>query len=571
MPIRLLEPRTIAGYRYGEGTILDLQDDKEEEYLVDRAVAEWYSVDDGSTSLAKANNLADLPDKAVARGNLGLGALAIQDDAYFTVSGGVQRTVSNKLSESISIADFWDGINTDHTSAVQAALNYAASNKVALRIGKKAWNVTSPIVVSLDGNGPLSLIGDGIDVSIIQLNTGENGLTINLPGNNWYFGGALAQSNGLTIINMTFSTTNAQIGDGLYIKGYATAGRTRTPVIFDNVFFRGASTAAQFWLRSVVFEDVGNVIMNSCMVMMGSSSNVTSTGVYIFGTEAGTPTVFSFNDCYIQRGNTSIYVGDWVQGVYITNCTLLAPVIGVRWNPSTGNGGLHITKGHINSVQYGVYGTQLFNTTITDCLFYRFDSSATDYRSVLLDGSSGIMTITGNMFNGLKTGTEVGVYVLASAATTSPALYGSIIDDNIFNNFNSYGIVLGPGAHQVHVGDGNIYPECAVRVANQSNDCSIDPKIYTTSLIKTLTGGAETEQISIGIPNAYFRAKPGSVSVMSQSLTGVPIVGQYDYDNASSTGINVVVILRMMDGTNLPAGDVKLGVVAVENSGAGFI
>lgn len=130
MTIRLLTAKTVAGYRYGEGAILDLQNDREEERLVECAEAEYHA--DSTNGLVKENNLSDVPDKVAARGSLGLGALATQDDVYFTSSGGVQRTVSDKLRDYISLKDFGavgDGV-TNNLTAITNAIAAADGRKI---------------------------------------------------------------------------------------------------------------------------------------------------------------------------------------------------------------------------------------------------------------------------------------------------------------------------------------------------------------------------------------------------------------------------------------------------------
>lgn len=565
MPIRLLEPRTIAGYRYGEGTILDLQDDKEEEYLVDRAVAEWYTVD-GDDALIKVNNLADLPDKVASRGNLGLGSLAIQDDVYFTVLGGVQRTVSDKLSESISVADFWDNVSTDHTSAVQAALNYAASNKVTLRVGKKAWNVTSPLTVTLSGDGPLAVIGDGNGVSVIRLDTGGDGLTINAPGNWWLFNAG--GSNGVLFKDISFTTTNALVGDGIHIIGSSVQGRPGAKVLFDNVEFRGYSTMSQFWSRAVVLEDCGYAWFENPRFIMGGLANTTSIAVRIFGNaQANSPVVVNFNHPEIYYGNTAISVGDYVEGVYLTQPTIVGSVYGVQFDTTSTESGLHIVGGHINTKQKGVYVNNLFDFIVANVLFYRGDTTTANYRGIEINGAAGRFALTGSVFKGANLA-DGETAILCTATSSAVDFRGGMIAINDYHSFGSRAIWLGVNAHRVHIGP-NSYQDCALRVLNQSSDCSADPKIYTTSLTITLTGGAATETLNITLPTGYFWTKPGNVSVMSQSLDGVPVVGQYDYNNAGTIATNAVVILRMLDGTNIPAGEIKLGVTAIENTGSG--
>lgn len=530
--IRLLNPKTVAGYRYGEGTILDLEDQKEEEYLVSLKDAEWYS---------------------------GVGT--------YIASSGVERAIGNKLNEYVSITDFWDGVSTDHTSAVQAVLNYAATNKCAVYVGSKIWNVTSPISVTLTGDGSLSIFGDGNDVSIIRLDTGENGLTIRIPGNYWLFNAG--GSNGVTFKDMTFTTTNASVGDGVHVIGSSVQGRPGAKVLFDNVEFRGYSMMSQFWSRAVVLEDCGYTWFENPRFIIGGPANTTSIGVRIFGNaQVNSPVVVNFSHPEFYYGDTAISVGDYVEGVYLTQPTIVGSVHGVQFDTTSTESGLHVTGGHINTTQKGIYVNNLFDFIVANVLFYRGDTTTASYRGIEINGAAGRFSLTGNVFKGANLADDE-TAILCTATSGTVNFRGGLIASNDFHAFGSRAVWLGVNAHRVHVAP-NSYQDCALRVLNQSADCSADPKIYTATLTRTLTGGAATETINIILPTGHFWVKPGAVSVMSQSISGVPIIGQYDYNNASTTAVNAVIELRMLDGTNIAAGEIRLGVIAFENSGGGF-
>lgn len=152
MPIRLLEPRTVAGYRYGEGTILDLQDDKEEEYLVDRAIAEWYTGDtqDLSGLLNKSSNLSDLTNTVTARSNLGLGTMALQDAIYATAYGAVGDGETDNLAAITNVIAAADGRTVIFPMDV-------AGGQYAIKSG----TVSIPVDVFLRFEGTAVLYEDG--------------------------------------------------------------------------------------------------------------------------------------------------------------------------------------------------------------------------------------------------------------------------------------------------------------------------------------------------------------------------------------------------------------------------
>ena len=87
---------------------------------------------------------------------------------------------------------------------------------------------------------------------------------------------------------------------------------------------------------------------------------------------------------------------------------------------------------------------------------------------------------------------------------------------------------------------------------------------YEVSDVKSLTGGATTETISIDTTNRGFSAKPDAGWI--QCASDANIVGVYDFDNASNSSTTSYFDLVTVDGTNLPAGNQRFSVSLVDYS-----
>lgn len=87
---------------------------------------------------------------------------------------------------------------------------------------------------------------------------------------------------------------------------------------------------------------------------------------------------------------------------------------------------------------------------------------------------------------------------------------------------------------------------------------------YEVSDVKSLTGGAATETISIDTTNRGFSAKPDAGWIQCASNSN--IVGVYDFDNGSNSSTTSYFNLRAVDGTNLPAGNQRFSVGLVDYS-----
>jgi hypothetical protein len=87
---------------------------------------------------------------------------------------------------------------------------------------------------------------------------------------------------------------------------------------------------------------------------------------------------------------------------------------------------------------------------------------------------------------------------------------------------------------------------------------------YEVSEVKSLTGGAATETISIDTTNRGFSAKPDAGWIQCASDSN--IIGVYDFDNASNSSTTSYFDLRTVDGTNIPAGNQRFSIGLVDYS-----
>ena len=87
---------------------------------------------------------------------------------------------------------------------------------------------------------------------------------------------------------------------------------------------------------------------------------------------------------------------------------------------------------------------------------------------------------------------------------------------------------------------------------------------YEVSEVKSLTGGAATETISIDTTNRGFSAKPDAGVIQCASDSN--IVGVYDFDAAGNSSTTSYFNLRTVDGTNIPTGNQRFSIGLVDYS-----
>lgn len=161
-------------------------------------------------------------------------------------TGAVQRTVESKLQDVVSVKDFGavgDGV-ADDTAAIQAALDYAASQSSGGLAGKTV-NIFFPagqyLTGSLTVNTKASLQGSGIESTFVRLKAGVTTPLISIPAVD-VVGTSVDDTNHTVIRDMTLLgnrvdnvTTSGADGISCPDAGFAIGTQYGSSVILDNL------------------------------------------------------------------------------------------------------------------------------------------------------------------------------------------------------------------------------------------------------------------------------------------------------------------------------------------------
>ena len=218
--------------------------------------AGYYSIDDGGAALYCVMGSAPVDDYYETLQN-GLIAVLIVSDTVIPERFGA----------------YGDGTHDD-TTALQAAVNYGFSNKLAVYLTKK-YLITSPLVVKgtnatitgkgsvLLGNGSARIIAGATLTHVIETAPGADDL----------------RAYGITVKDITIDGAN-QATDGFY-SGYAFAG-----CVLENVIIRRCTIGLHI---------KGNCYLNSFNAIR--TSYCTDYGIYF---EGGNNTSNVFTKCYVE-------------------------------------------------------------------------------------------------------------------------------------------------------------------------------------------------------------------------------------------------------------------------------
>lgn len=476
------------------------------------------------------------------------GANVTTSDTFVASQGGIQftgavpRLISDGIGDVVSIKDFGAaGDGSDVTTIFNTAIDYAIANKKRLHIPAGRYVISSTVTKTITGYGSLHISGDGENLTIVELNTGGDGLNFSLigvAGNYWI--DRPPGNVGIHISNLSFTTTNLNIGNGVIINGNSFAGRPMPKISLVNVEFRGSDNTTQFWSTACLLANCSGSWVQACRFYMGGASNTTSNGLSIYGDSAtNMPSACFITNCNFLYGNVQVLLGDYFEGAYITQCSMVAGRIGVQKSSSSIEAGVHVIGGHFSCSVYCIDLANMYDFEIIGSLLYS-RGLINNFSAIRLT-DVGRFTISGNVIKGSGAPTlfESGIEVVSMPDV---ARYGGYIGANSFHyftaspSFTNRAIWIKADTNLLEVGE-NSYHDCDRRITNNStsNNNSFTPKIYTARVVVPITGGATTEVFNVTLPTGLFGTVPSAGICQAQSGTELHVSAAYRYTSSTTT------------------------------------
>lgn len=471
--------------------------------------------------------------------------------------GAVFRTSQAKMREFTTPQDFGavaDGV-TDDSVALQRAINKAmADGYCGIRVPAGVYLLNQTVSASLSGLMGFSLVGDGPDLTEFRVNVASgNGLAFSSTTGNWWLN--TVPHNPVVISGITVSTTKTGVGTGISFNMGSLEGRPAPGVVLRDVILRGHNSFFHYFATAVDFLDTTEVRCSNVRVVQGGPGNVVGVAFNLRGSGPTTdPTSLKFTDCEVVFGQYGWQIGNYVEGVYLTQCDAINTVSKVYHHTTTGESGLHVIGGHANTSGpcYDLDG--VFDHTIANVLMYSSSGSATWRGIKARNGGSG--TYTGNIMRAGAVAGEIGIDI---DSVPNEALHGYTISGNHFANIDSAG-VLGAAARKVRWANDNQYLNCPNRIQNlapTANANYVEGFRFEGIVTVNTVGGAQSETIDIPLPAGRFLTKPsyGLLSSASQDA-----VGFYVRTDVNSTATNARCRLWKISG-NLGAGPNEISVM----------
>ena len=457
-------------------------------------------------------------------------------------AGAVPRLISDGIGDVVSIKDFGaTGDGSDVTTIFNTAIDYAIANKKRLHIPAGRYVISSTVTKTITGYGSLHISGDGGNLTIIELNTGGNGLNFNLigvAGNYWI---DLPPGNvGVHISSLTFTTTNVNVGTGVTINGNCFAGRPMPEISLVNVEFRAKNSSTQFWATACALVNCSGMLVQACRFYMGGASNTTSNGLSIYGDSAtNMPSACFITNCNFLYGNVQILLGDYFEGAYITQCSMVAGEIGIQKSSPSVEAGVHVIGGHISCSQHCLDLANMTDFEIVGALLYS-SGTVNNFSAIRLTNVARF-NISGNVIkgSGAPSLVESGVQIVSSQTADRMGAYIGGNSFNYFTNspsFTNRAIWLQADANLIFIGE-NAYSDCDRRIYNQSTTSNngFTPRVYSIRAVVPITGGSTVEYFNITLPTGLFNVVPAAGVCQAQSGTEMSVSAVYRHDSSTTT------------------------------------
>ena len=199
-----------------------------------------------------------------------------------------------------------------------------------------------------------------------------DGLTFSLAA------GANVHVFGLTIIRAAAGATYANTGLTITTPAAQTGVRAGQVSILD-ISFIGAST---FWATGIYVFNTSNASFDHISYIAPSATGTgAGVGISIAGQNASSYLVEAkFHEIDTQGGSVGLQIGDWIQGVYVTQSSFIGNDYGIRWSGVAGDADLWlaVSNTHFNSGTRGLLADTAMSPQIVNTYTLHFGIPSRD-------------------------------------------------------------------------------------------------------------------------------------------------------------------------------------------------
>lgn len=463
-------------------------------------------------------------------------------------AGAAVRTQREKNEDLFTAKDY--GAAGDGTADDTASVGYAIQRAISL--GKKSirfpagrYRLTAKVTATLPGIKGFAIEGEGMGITefLVDYASGNGFEFVADPGNYWL---DVDQHAAIRLANLSIVTNRVDVGTGVKIDGGSEAGRPPQACVFDHVEFRGATSFQHAFTTCVDLLDTASTQFIGCRFICGGPGYNTADGVVIRASASGTaPTEHKFTDCEWYFCDRAVHAGDYIEGVYFSNPTMVNCNKGIHYVTTTGESGLVVNGGHFNNYSRNIEVDNVFDVTITGPAMFHADNSAS-FRHISLK-NCGAFSVQGHVIRGANT--DAGIFV-----ESVPSGWGGVIGPGYFRGVSA-GVYLDSNSRNVTVAPQS-YDSVTDRVVDAGTANKVQPAIFTYTAVLALAGGSPTEAFNIAIPSGMFGAD--ALDAQCQINGAFNLGVHYDRDSGSNTPTNARFVAVPNAGGNVSGGNYRI-------------
>lgn len=438
-------------------------------------------------------------------------------------TGSVARTVQTRLQDIVSLKDWGakgDGV-TDDTAAVSSWLAYLGTSGMQGYVPPGVYLLSSAISVTASASQSIIIIGAGNESSIFLWTSATNGMQITIPTGAIWYGPCAFELSGLTLATTQTSTTTI----ALTVNGNTVSGRSTSIIKVSDCTIRGNSSTAQ-WGSGINYVNCSQS-NTSFVYIFGANQVHTSFGINISGTSTGVSTQHIIDNCQIEFAQTAIQCGNYIQGLFVTNCNINQVNYGVSWISSPAQVELHICHSQITSLVVGINLQNIQFYVISECALNNFANNG-----ICVQADSCILgDIHDNMFYGGSSVTGAIAVNLTNTLAVTQTGYWQKVHDNLISQFAS-GVLISAAASNIIESNNNYSVSVTTPITNSSTTSYTGQYLRNNEgLWSTTTAGAKALMLYLGSDNNAYCATGASGGLLVCGQSTVPVS-----DNTLSSG-----------------------------------
>ena len=423
---------------------------------------------------------------------------------FNAVNGCVNTTMQTGPAGIRLIADNTGA--TDVSAALLGGINAAIGAKTPLYIPGGTYKVSSRITYTFpDATSQLTIIGDGQERTFLNWPSGAGGIQITFN----------APTNSVALQGMTLTTGTTNGGDAIQLLQTATnlpaPGQSPQSTI-SKITVRGADGFAKTDYWTNCFHITGVSVINGDSLNCDGSG--AGTGVTVDGGSASLfPVIYNFSKLNFNALTFGMSLGNYVQGVTVTQSNFISVGVGIDWNSPTFTDQLNVSDSSFNFTSIGIR-SQAADVFIHHNLFYENANAAIGVELV----ASRRFTVDHNAF------VNTGTFTTTAGDRVDQETNGGIITNNTYDKI--------------------FYPHVYFVVANYADFVSGNQNVNSSGsslLTASVTAFLDTPYAGVFLP-ACAAVYTGRHQMVNDSTTNT-------WGNTYA-GIGADVVDLVCDGTN---------------------